>query len=52
VKLSRAVLDRSHDFVGDVLVNVDAVGLHGGNSARRWAGLPPRAERGGSRWQF
>ena len=28
-EVSRAALDRAHDLVGDVLVNIEAAGLHG-----------------------
>jgi hypothetical protein len=30
-EFSRAALDRSDDLIGDVLVNVEAFGLHGGS---------------------
>jgi hypothetical protein len=43
-KPSRAALDRADNLVVDVLVNIEAFGLHGQFSAERWVRLP--ASRG------
>ena len=44
-ELSRAALDCVHDLVGDVLVDVETIGLHGQFSAERWAGFRQRGLR-------
>jgi hypothetical protein len=48
-EVSRATLDRAHDLVGDVLVNIEAAGLHGQFSAERWDRLPASRSAGGRR---
>jgi hypothetical protein len=49
MEVSRAKRDRANDFVGDVLVNIEAAGLHGQFSAERWVQLPASRGAGGRR---